>query len=85
MPTQILARWPHLLSEAAAAEYLSIGSTTLRGLNLPSVRVSRRVLYDRLALDQWATALSGVANSSEDLDLGSKAPLKKRVPSRGAN
>jgi hypothetical protein len=85
MPTQILARWPRLLSKAAATEYLSIGSTTLRGLNLPSVRVGRRVVYDRLALDQWATALSGVANSFEDLDLGSKAPLKKRVSSRDAN
>ncbi|WP_419808352.1 hypothetical protein [Sphingomonas sp.] len=45
--------WPRLLSEGDAADYLSIGSTTLRGLGLKARRVGRRVLYDIRDLDRW--------------------------------
>lgn len=48
-----IARWPRLLSETDAAEYLSIGATTLRGLGLKVRRLGRRVLYDRADLDRW--------------------------------
>lgn len=47
------ARWPRLLSEAAAAEYFSISVSTLRSLQLASVRIGRRVLYDRCVMDAW--------------------------------
>ena len=45
--------WPRLLSEGDAADYLSVGSTTLRGLGLKARRVGRRVLYDIRDLDSW--------------------------------
>jgi hypothetical protein len=47
------ARWPRLLSEAAAAEYFSISVSTLRSMKLDIVRIGRRVLYDRFAMDAW--------------------------------
>lgn len=45
--------WPRLLSEGDAADYLSIGSTTLRGLGLKTRSIGRRVLYDIRDLDRW--------------------------------
>ena len=45
--------WPRLLSEADAADYLSIGATMFRGLGIKARRVGRRVLYDIRDLDRW--------------------------------
>lgn len=41
----------------AAAHYLGISETKLRGLNLPSKKDGANVLYDRADLDAWADAL----------------------------
>jgi hypothetical protein len=47
------------MSESLAAAYLSIGKPTLREHGPEPVRVGRRVLYDRKALDRWADNLGG--------------------------
>lgn len=49
----IKTRWPRLLSEPDAAEYLSLSRTTLRTLQIRARRVGRRVLYDVRDLDRW--------------------------------
>ncbi len=50
----VRTRWPRLLAEPDAAEYLSIGATTLRTLGIKARRVGSRVLYDIRDLDRWA-------------------------------
>lgn len=50
---ETIARWPRLLSEPAAAEYLSLSTTTLRTLDLKVRRIGRRVLYDIKDLDLY--------------------------------
>lgn len=50
---ETIARWPRLLSEPAAAEYLSLSPTTLRTLGVKVRRVGRRVLYDIKDLDLY--------------------------------
>ena len=42
-----------LLSAENAAQYLGIGTTLFATLGLPSIRIGRRVLYDRIDLDRW--------------------------------
>lgn len=54
-----LPAWPRLMGEDMAAEYLSIGRTTLRDRGPEPKRVGRRVLYDRNDLDRWADCLDG--------------------------
>lgn len=49
----IKTRWPRLLSEPDAAEYLSVSRTTLRALEIRARRIGRRVLYDVRDLDRW--------------------------------
>ena len=46
---------PRLLSIDHAAEYLGISATTFRLIapHLPRLRCGRRVLYDRLTLDEY--------------------------------
>jgi hypothetical protein len=51
------ARWPRLLSEREAAEYLSIGTTTLREKGPAPKPLGRRRLYDIKDLDRWADRL----------------------------
>ena len=41
------------LTKEEAAEYLGIGVTLLTELEVPSVRMGRRCVYDRVDLDQW--------------------------------
>lgn len=53
------ARWPRLLSEPDAAEYLSISPTLLREHGPKPKRCRRRVLYDIQDLDRWADRLDG--------------------------
>lgn len=48
---------PRLLGEAAAASYLGVSQTTLRGLGLPRREIGARRLYDRIDLDAYADAL----------------------------
>jgi hypothetical protein len=47
------------MSEPLAAEYLSIGITSLRQAGPAPKRYGKRRLYDRRDLDRWADRLSG--------------------------
>lgn len=51
------ARWPRLLNERDAAEYLSIGTTSLREKGPEPRRLGKRRLYDIRDLDRWADRL----------------------------
>jgi hypothetical protein len=42
-----------ILTRNQAAEYLHICRTTLDRLNLPRVRIRRRVFFRKATLDQW--------------------------------
>lgn len=48
---------PRLMRSAEAAAYLGVSETTLRGLNLPRRLLGGKKLYDRLALDDYASSL----------------------------
>lgn len=63
---------PGLFSEVAAAQYLSMSVTTLRGANLPAKRFGRRKLYLRETLDAWRTELPDhdSANSADSIEWG---------------
>ena len=41
------------LSKEQAAEYLGIGVTLLTELGVPSTKLGRRCVYDKLDLDEW--------------------------------
>ncbi len=60
-------RWGRLLSEADAAEYLGIGTTSLRGLALKSRNIGRRVLYDIRDLDSWVDRMEDAPVVPEQL------------------
>jgi hypothetical protein len=47
------------MSERQAADYLSIGTTTLRSEGPEPKRWGRRILWDRHDLDRWADRLGG--------------------------
>jgi excisionase family DNA binding protein len=42
-----------ILTRRKAAEYLHVCRTTLDRLNLPRIKVRRRVLFTKAAVDQW--------------------------------
>lgn len=44
---------PRLLTERAAADYLSLPVAEVRRLTIGRVSVNGRVRFDRLALDRW--------------------------------
>jgi predicted DNA-binding transcriptional regulator AlpA len=44
---------PRCLSLEQAARYLGIGSTLLKRIGPPPVRLGRRLVYDRVDLDRW--------------------------------
>ncbi|RSV15642.1 DNA-binding protein [Sphingomonas sp. ABOLF] len=60
-------RWGRLLSEEDAAEYLGIGTTMLRGLNLKVRRLGRRILYDIRDLDLWVDRMDEQPVADADL------------------
>ena len=68
--------WPRFLSEEEAASYVRISRTTFRsgvGTLWPkAVRIGRRKLYDRLAIDRAVDALAPSAPESpaKELDRG---------------
>jgi hypothetical protein len=41
------------LTKEEAADYLGIGTTLLAELDVPSLRLGRRCVYDRIDLDSW--------------------------------
>ncbi|WP_411045140.1 helix-turn-helix domain-containing protein [Treponema sp. TIM-1] len=45
--------FPDILSRQQAAEYLHVCRTTLDRLNLPRIKVRRRVLFTKAAVDKW--------------------------------
>lgn len=51
------SRWPRLLKEPDACEYLSIGKSTLRDHGPQPKHLGRAVLYDIRDLDRWADRL----------------------------
>ena len=52
-----LPAWPRLMGEDMAADYLSIGRTTLRDKGPEPKHVGRRALWDIRDLDRWADRL----------------------------
>jgi len=42
-----------LMNRKQAAEYLCVCKTTLDRLNCPKIKLRRRVLYSRIAIDKW--------------------------------
>lgn len=48
---------PRLLPSPMAAAYLGVSETTLRTLGLPRRLLGGKKLYDRLSLDEYASAL----------------------------
>lgn len=48
---------PRLLPSPDAAHYLGVSESTLRTLGLPRKVLGAKRLYDRLALDEYASAL----------------------------
>jgi hypothetical protein len=69
------ARWPRLLTEAAAAEYFSITVNSLRSLNLSVIRIAHRPLYDRHVLDAWVGCR--IADAAADgVDLTDDQPFE---------
>jgi hypothetical protein len=55
---------PRLLTERAAAEYLSIPVAGVRRIAAGRVVLDGRVRWDRLALDEWLDAMRGRAPTS---------------------
>jgi hypothetical protein len=55
---------PRLLKVKAAAHYLGMSPSKLRGLDLPCKRDGGNVLYDRDDLDAYADALPYVGGSA---------------------
>ncbi|MFN8684153.1 helix-turn-helix domain-containing protein [Paracoccus sp. P2] len=56
---------PRLLPAPEAAHYLGISETKLRSLGLPRRMLGGKRLYDRLALDEYA---SGLPIEGEDVE-----------------
>lgn len=77
-----LPDWPRLMSEHLAADYLSIGETTLRASGPEPKRLGRRILYDRIDLDRWADRLGGqpltVAEQKQEASDVERRFLEKR-------
>ena len=82
-------RWPRLLSERDAAEYLSIGTSTLRTLGLPVMRIGRLLRYDVKDLDRFADRRDEQPIASADLADAvadeERRFFEKRERQRGAN
>lgn len=74
---RVLPFWPRLLREEDAANYLSIGPTSLRKYGPRPRHLGRRILYDRLDLDRWADSLSDIP-----LDEGAEREESQEVERR---
>ena len=55
---------PRLLTERAAAEYLSLPLAAMKRLQAGRVVLDGRVRWDRLALDEWLDGLRGLKPQS---------------------
>ena len=59
---------PRLLPAPAAAHYLGVSETTLRGLGLPRRMLGGKRLFDRLTLDEYASSLPVEGEDVEGLN-----------------
>lgn len=59
---------PRLLPTPAAAAYLGVSETTLRGLDIPRKVLGGKRLYDRLALDEYASGLPTEGQSESEVN-----------------
>lgn len=85
MPLSVVkARWPRLLSEPDAAEYLSISRTFLREHGPQPKACRRRILYDIQDLDRWADRLGGQPLDEADEAREAMEVERRFVESRGA-
>lgn len=57
---------PRLLPSPQAAAYLGVSETTLRGLDIPRKILGGKRLYDRLALDEYASGLPTEGTQEEE-------------------
>lgn len=57
MPRHAIAFAPRLLPIPEAAAYLGVSESTLRALPIPRRLLGGKRLYDRLTLDEFASAL----------------------------
>lgn len=64
------------MSVSLAADYFSISAVSLRSLPVETIRIGRRVLYDRRALDQYADRLSGLPDY-DTMAVASLSPQKQ--------
>lgn len=60
--------WPRLMKEAAAAQYLSISTGTLRERGPKPKHLGRAALWDIRDLDRWADAIGGQPLDPEQRD-----------------
>lgn len=56
---------PRLLPSPQAAAYLGVSETTLRTLPIPRKVLGAKRLYDRLALDEYASSLPSEGEADE--------------------
>lgn len=66
MARQDLTFAPRLMPTPQAAAYLGVSETTLRGLPIPRKQLGAKRLYDRLALDAFASELPTEHNEKEN-------------------
>ena len=68
-----LPHWPRLLSEEQAAAYVGVSASSFReriGDPWPAaIRIGRRRLYDRLALDSAVDGLSRPVDTPQEITL----------------
>lgn len=60
---------PRLLNTSQAAHYIGVSPSTLRSLSLPRVMLGAKRLYDRTALDEYASSLPVEKGKNECDDL----------------
>lgn len=66
MPRVDLTFPPRLMPIPEAAAYLGVSETTLRGLPIPRKVLGAKRLYDRLALDDYASSLPSEGEGDMD-------------------
>jgi len=45
-----------VLSRREAAEYINIGVSTLDRLDIPKIKIRKRILFKKEAIDKWLTS-----------------------------
>jgi hypothetical protein len=71
-------RWGRLLSVEDAAAYLSISPNTIRGLDISTRAIGRRVLYDIHDLDRFVDRMTDKPVVDDVPDLAAAADEERR-------